>query len=72
MSGNTGKMTAAALAARGPRMELLRIGNSFVICNEDYPPLKGNTAIWNRSVYATSYTFSYLFRIAKAMMRPAL
>jgi hypothetical protein len=70
MSGRTGKMTAEALAARGPRMVLgeVRMPNdrSFVVIyREDAPPfIPGNYRLFT---WSKSYTLSYLLRIARGM-----
>jgi hypothetical protein len=70
LAGNTGKMTAAALAARGPRMVLGEIRFSetrsvLIIYREgSVPLLPGNYKLFT---WARSYTLSYLLRIAKGM-----
>lgn len=60
MSGNTGKMTAEALAIRGPRMVLARVGRSLVIYRERECPIKVPF-----SVLAKSYSLSYLRKVGK-------
>lgn len=61
MAGNTGKMTANALAARGPRMALARMRDgSLKIFNNEYEvPHIGARVI------ARSFTKSYLEKIKK-------
>lgn len=60
MSGRTGKMTAEALAARGPRHVLARVGEAYVIYREDQPPPNRG------SVISKSFTLGYLKKIQKA------
>lgn len=60
MAGNTGKMTREALAARGPRMVLARVGGGLVIFREWQEPFRTGTIY---SVLAKSYTLSYLKRL---------
>lgn len=60
MAGNTGKMTREAIAARGPRLALVKLLNGqFGIVSEDHIPP-------NALIYARSYTRRYLEQIAKA------
>jgi hypothetical protein len=60
MSGNTGKMTAEALSARGPRMALARLANGKLqIFDSEYRVPAG------ASIIARSYTWSYLKKIQK-------
>jgi hypothetical protein len=64
MAGRTGKMTAEALAARGPRMVLARDLDSkdlfkLVYFREDQVPAG------RFSVVAKSYSMSYLKKVAK-------
>lgn len=66
MAGNTGKMTNEAIAARGARIELLRIADSFVIASADAPPFRTVTERYNRRIYATSYDKRYLLRIGRS------
>jgi len=73
MSGRTGKMTAEALAARGPRMVLGEIrlpdGRSFaVIYRENAPPFSpARPTPYQSFVWAKSYTLSYLLKIGRSM-----
>jgi hypothetical protein len=60
MAGNSGKMTNEALAARGPRMVLARVGRSLVIYREGQPCIRGPF-----SVLAKSYSLGYLRRVGK-------
>lgn len=66
MAGNTGKMTREALAARGPRMVLARVGASgqtyrgLVIYREGQCPIRVPF-----SVLAKSYSLSYLRKVGK-------
>jgi hypothetical protein len=60
MAGNSGKMTNEALAARGPRMVLARVGRSLVIYRERECPIKVPF-----SVLAKSYSLGYLLRVGK-------
>ncbi len=70
MPGTTGKMTASAVARRGPRMRLVRVYRSgqpvgFMI------ERKGDFAVYElgdvrKSVIAESYALGYLLRIGKA------
>lgn len=69
MAGNTGKMTGAALAARGARMKLIaiRIDNrivDFVIAREGQPVIRWSPD-HSTYTYASSYTLGYLLKIAK-------
>lgn len=70
MAGNTGKMTAEALAARGPRMVLGEVRfsetkSALIIYREGAVPLlPGNYKLFT---WSRSYTLSYLLRIAKGM-----
>ena len=59
MAGRTGKMTADALEARGPRHVLAWVGKKLVIFREDEAPAGPY------SVIAKSFTLSYLRRIKK-------
>jgi hypothetical protein len=60
MAGRTGKMTAEALFARGPRMALARLkdGTVKIFDNEYHVPL-------DAGIIAKSFTRSYLEKIAK-------
>jgi hypothetical protein len=81
MAGNTGKMTAAAIAARGPRFRLIsahknatfadaaeRVG--FVIDQEGRTAVNGAFAYshdLHTRVYARSYSLSYLLRLIRVV-----
>lgn len=81
MSGRTGKLTAEALAARGPRFVLsLAVGRTFrhlIIWQEGRNPFRGFVhgdfvvgtdvphAYISVSTLAKSYTLSYLLRVAR-------
>jgi len=60
MAGNTGKMTAEALAARGPRMALARLrdGSYRIFDNEYHVPA-------DALIISRSFTKSYLAKIKK-------
>jgi hypothetical protein len=60
MSGNTGKMTADAIAFRGPRTILAVRGREYRLVSEHEPWPEGFSHL------AVSYTLSYLHRLAKA------
>jgi len=73
MAGNTGKMTAEAILARGPRMQLsaVYIGGErigfFIGCEMEVwvtpnPRLKNSDC----RCYARSYSLPYLLRLARA------
>ena len=70
MAGRTGKMTAEALAARGPRMVLAEVrmpdNRSFAMVYREgaEPFLPGNYRVF---IWAKSYTLSYLLRIGRSM-----
>ena len=70
MAGRTGKMTADALEARGPRMVLGEVrmpdGRGFaVIYREGAEPfLPGNYRLFT---WSKSFTLSYLLRIGRTM-----
>lgn len=59
MSGNTGKMTAEAIAFRGPRTILAIHDGKYKLVSEHDPWPEGFSRL------AVSYTLSYLRRIAK-------
>ena len=72
MSGRTGKMTAEALAARGPRMVLGEVRfsetkSALIIYREGAIPLATLLGDYQLFTWAKSYTLSYLLRIAKGM-----
>lgn len=84
MAGNTGKMTAGAIAARGPRMEVARVAHGrgvaqheplkfvgFVIQRQDQRAIRlpGNGTY--AGTFAASYSLRYLLKVAKANMRGA-
>lgn len=63
MSGNTGKMTAAAIEARGPRLVLTKVFKDgkyigSIICSQI-------DCHYQWHVVARSYSLSYLLHIAK-------
>jgi hypothetical protein len=66
MAGNSGKMTNEAIAARGPRMVLARVGangqayRGLVIYRERECPIKVPF-----SVLAKSYSLSYLLKVGR-------
>ena len=77
MSGNTGKMTAAAIAARGPRMCLTSVHAGakflgFVVRREGHLGAIVNAAARQRfdlsyKTWAKSYSLPYLMRIGSAL-----
>jgi hypothetical protein len=72
MAGRTGKMTAEALAARGPRMVLgeVRLPNdrSFVVIyREGQEPFRSGDNSFRLFTWAKSYTLSYLLKIGRSM-----
>lgn len=81
MAGNTGKLTAENLEARGPRMRLLTVRRyrnqiGMVIAKEGQEPFRDGIresqvvhqfGTPTYASYSSSYTLGYLLRIAKAM-----
>jgi hypothetical protein len=59
MSGRTGKMTAEALAARGPRMALAQVDGKLKIFDNEHDVPVGATII------AKSFSLNYLKKIEK-------
>jgi len=58
MAGRTGKLTAEALALRGPRFALVRLPSGETsICLE--------TTVYNYPVIAKSFSVSYLKKLQK-------
>lgn len=71
MSGRTGKLTADAIARRGPRLVLVRImarnpsdHSMLVIWREDRRATRAGSC--HVQFLAKSYTLAYLLRIARA------
>lgn len=63
MSGNTGKMTAAAIAERGPRLVLChKVGRKTLLIISESQPAGQKYYV----ALAKSYSRSYLVRIANA------
>jgi hypothetical protein len=66
MPGHTGKITAKAIAERGPQMVLVRPkqGWPFVIIKDGY--MFGDSVGYSYYTVAKSYSLRYLMNIAKA------
>jgi hypothetical protein len=62
MAGRTGKMTAAELARRGPRMMLIRCinTNNLHIVREDKQPT------WGYWIVSKSFNMNYLRKVKKS------
>jgi len=65
MAGNSGKMTNEAIAARGPRMVLARVNNSWLVIYREGQPCINYRKVTSMSVLARSYSLSYLRRVGK-------
>ncbi len=68
MAGNTGKMTADAVRARGPRMSLIQTRAGFVIARDGSLPF---SVYPDFSTLAKSYSLRYLLNVGRGMMMEA-
>lgn len=74
MAGNTGKMTAEALRARGPRLFLVRAFNPFTAKQHGLAIVREGSTVFNKRVrssttlhlgiVARSYSLKYLQQVA--------